>query len=66
MLKKYFIPILIILLAIVFFKLMVWSKDEASAIQIDEHVWRVEQVIIKKQKLSPVITLYGKIKPLIY
>jgi len=62
MLKKFFIPVIIFILAIAFFKLMVASKDETPAIAIDEHVWRVEQRIIETQKLAPVITLYGKIE----
>ncbi len=62
MLKKFFIPVIIFILAIAFFKLMLATRDEVPAIAIDEHVWRVEQRIIDTQKLAPVITLYGKIE----
>ena len=62
MLKKLFIPIIIFILAIVFFKVMLSTKDESDDIKFEEHVWRVEQSIIKKQTLSPSITLYGRIE----
>ena len=62
MLKKFVIPALIIICAIVFFKLMLASKQESPAIKINEHVWRVEQKVIEKQTLSPIMTLYGKIE----
>ena len=62
MLKKFFIPVIIFIFAIAFFKLMLATRDETPAIAIDEHVWRVEQRIIDTQKLAPVITLYGKIE----
>jgi len=62
MLKKLIIPIVIFFLAIVFFKLMVSTKEHSPEIEINEHVWRVEQNIVEKQKLSPVITLYGRVE----
>ncbi len=62
MLKKFVIPALIIICAIAFFKLMLASKEDAPAIKINEHVWRVEQKVIEKQTLSPIMTLYGKIE----
>ncbi|MCU7835700.1 MAG: biotin/lipoyl-binding protein [gamma proteobacterium symbiont of Taylorina sp.] len=62
MLKKLFIPIIILLLALVFFKWMLMSKDKTADIEFKEHVWRVEQTIIEKQTLSPGMTLYGKIE----
>ena len=62
MLKKTIIPILIFIVAIIFFKIMLSSKDKSPAIEFKEHVWRVEQNIIEKHTLSPSITLYGKIE----
>lgn len=60
MIKKLLIPVLIFILAIVFFKILLATKAKSPDIAIDEHVWRVEQTRIEKQKLSPVITLYGR------
>lgn len=57
---KILAPIIIIILGFAFFKLMVATRGKAPEIKIQEHVWRVEQTRIKKQKLAPVITLYGK------
>lgn len=62
MLKKFIIPLIIFILAIVFFKMMLATKKELPEIETNEHVWRVEQSIIEKQKLSPVITLYGTVE----
>ena len=62
MIKKLFIPLAIFALAIVFFKVMLSTKDESPDIQFKEHVWRVDQTIIEQQTLSPSITLYGKIE----
>jgi len=62
MLRKFIIPVIIFVFAIAFFKLMLATKDESVEIEIEEHVWRVEQTIIKKLKLSPAITLYGRIE----
>lgn len=62
MLKKFVIPAVIIICAIAFFKLMLASKEDSPAIKINEHVWRVEQKVIEKQTLSPIMTLYGKIE----
>jgi len=62
MLKKFIIPLIIFILAIVFFKMMLATKKELPEIETSEHVWRVEQSIIEKQKLSPVITLYGTVE----
>lgn len=62
MLKKIITPIIIFIFAILFFKMMISTRDKAPEIQINEHVWRVEQRIIEKQTLSPVITLYGKVE----
>lgn len=60
MIKKLLIPAIIFILAIVFFKLLLATKAKSPVIEIEEHVWRVEQTKVEKQKLSPVITLYGK------
>lgn len=62
MIKKIIIPAAIIILAIVFFKMMLATKERSSEITIKEHVWRVEQSIVKKQTLSPTITLYGRVE----
>ncbi len=62
MLKKFIIPLIILILAIVFFKMMLATKKESPEIETNEHVWRVEQSIVEKQKLSPVITLYGRVE----
>ena len=62
MLKKILIPSIIFILAIVFFKMMIATKDQSPAIEINEHVWRVKQHIVDKQSLSPVITLYGRVE----
>ena len=62
MLKKFIIPLIIFILAIVFFKMMLATKKESPEIETKEHVWRVEQSIVEKQKLSPVITLYGRVE----
>ncbi len=53
-------PIIIIILGLGFFKLMVATRDKSPDIEIKGHVWRVEQSRVIKQKLAPVITLYGK------
>ncbi len=53
-------PVIIIILGIGFFKLMVATRDKTPDIEIKEHIWRVEQSRVIKQKLAPVITLYGK------
>ena len=60
--KKFLIPIAILAVAFIFFKLMVATKEAPPAIDIQEHVWRVEQSKITSQKLSPIITLYGKVE----
>lgn len=62
MLKKIIIPFFILILAIIFFKMMLASKDKSSEIKVNEHVWRVEQSIVRKQTLSPTITLYGRVE----
>ncbi|MBE9526739.1 MAG: biotin/lipoyl-binding protein [Proteobacteria bacterium] len=62
MLKKAIIPVIIFVVAIIFFKIMLSSKDKAADIEFKEHVWRVEQNVIEKKTLSPSITLYGKIE----
>ncbi|RKZ91538.1 MAG: RND transporter, partial [Gammaproteobacteria bacterium] len=62
MLKKFIIPLIIFILAIVFFKVMLSTKDKSAAIEINEHIWRVEQSIVDKQSLSPAITLYGRVE----
>ncbi|MCW8931951.1 MAG: HlyD family efflux transporter periplasmic adaptor subunit [Gammaproteobacteria bacterium] len=62
MLKKLILPIIILILAIIFFKIMLESKDKSPAIEVNEHVWRVEQQQVEKQTLSPVITLYGRVE----
>lgn len=62
MLKKAIIPVIIFIVAIIFFKIMLSSKDKAADIEFKEHVWRVEQNVIEKKTLSPSITLYGKIE----
>ena len=62
MLKKIIIPLIIFALAIAFFKLMVSTKDKSPEIEINEHIWRVEQSIVDKQTLSPAITLYGRVE----
>jgi len=48
------------MLAIVFFILLFATRAKSPEIEIEEHVWRVQQSRVEKQKLSPVITLYGK------
>ena len=62
MLKKFIIPLIIFILAIIFFKVIVSTKDKPSEIEINEHIWRVEQSIVDKQTLSPAITLYGRVE----
>jgi len=62
MLKKFIIPLIIFILAIVFFKVMLSTKDKSAAVEINEHIWRVEQSIVDKQRLSPAITLYGRVE----
>ena len=62
MLKKFIIPLIIFIVAIVFFKMMIATKNQSPEIETKEHVWRVEQSIVEKQKLSPVITLYGRVE----
>ncbi len=62
MLRKFFIPAIIFILSIAFFKLMLASKKATPEIEIDEHVWRIEQRIVEKRTLSPVITLYGRVE----
>ncbi len=62
MLKKFIIPLIIFILAIVFFKMMTATKEQSPEIEVNEHVWRVEQRMVEKQKLSPVITLYGRVE----
>ncbi len=62
MLKKIIIPLIIFALAIVFFKFMMSSKEKVPEINIKEHVWRVQQALIKTQTLSPALTLYGRVE----
>ena len=62
MLKKFIIPLIIFILAIIFFKVIVSTKDKPSEIEINEHIWRVEQSIVDKQTLSPALTLYGRVE----
>jgi multidrug efflux pump subunit AcrA (membrane-fusion protein) len=62
MLKKFIIPLIIFILAIIFFKVIVSTKDKPSEIEINEHIWRVEQNIVEQQTLSPAITLYGRVE----
>jgi len=38
------------------------SKDKAPEIEFEEHVWHVDQIMIEKQSLAPIITLYGKVE----
>ncbi len=54
------VPIIIIILGFGFFKLMLATRDKTPDIEIHEHVWRVQQTQVNKQKRAPVITLYGK------
>ena len=60
MIKKFLLPLIIIAVAFIFFKVMSATKEEAPTIAAEEHVWRVEQTVVKQQKLAPVTTLYGK------
>ena len=62
MLKKVIIPIIIFALAIAFFKVMISSKDKSPAIEINEHVWRVDQSIVQAETLAPAMSLYGKVE----
>ncbi|MCU7939145.1 MAG: HlyD family efflux transporter periplasmic adaptor subunit [gamma proteobacterium symbiont of Bathyaustriella thionipta] len=62
MLKKFIIPLIILILAIVFFKVMVSTKDKSPEVEINEHIWRVQQTIVDKQMLSPAVTLYGRVE----
>ena len=62
MLKKFFIPIVIFIVAIAFFTVMLSTREVADEIKFKEHVWRIEQTIVEKQRLSPSITLYGRIE----
>jgi len=62
MLKKIIIPLIIFALAIVFLKFMLGSKEKVPEINIKEHVWRVQQALIKTQTLSPALTLYGRVE----
>jgi len=62
MIKKIIIPIAIFIFAILFFKVMIATKDKSPEIKVNEHVWQVEQSIVEKQSLSPVITLYGRVE----
>ena len=62
MLKKIIIPLIIFACAILFFKFMLSSKDKTADISVDEHIWRVDQVQVNKQLLSPSLTLYGRVE----
>ncbi len=62
MIKKIIIPIAIFVIAILFFKIMISTKDNAPEITVKEHVWQVEQIKVTKQALAPVMTLYGKVE----
>ncbi len=62
MLKRIIIPLIILGLAVAFFKVMLASKDKPEEIVVNEHVWRVKQITVKKQTLSPAMTLYGRIE----
>lgn len=62
LLKKVIIPVAIFVLAIIIFKMMIATKDPVPEIEIKEHVWRVEQSVVEPQRLSPVLTLYGKVE----
>ena len=62
MLKKIIIPLIIFALAIAFFKFMLGSKDKAPDINVNEHIWRVQQSVVKKQTLSAALTLYGRVE----
>jgi len=62
MLKKYILPVIILILALAGFKWTIMSKDKAPEIEFEEHVWHVDQIMIEKQSLAPIITLYGKVE----
>jgi multidrug efflux pump subunit AcrA (membrane-fusion protein) len=58
----YLIPVLIIVLAIGFVKMLIKTRPESPQVSIEEHVWRVKNTIVSKQKLAPMITLYGRVE----
>jgi len=60
--KRILLPIVIVLVAIATFIGLKQSKPAKTVIQKPEKVWRVNTVPVNFQKISPEITLYGRIE----
>jgi len=60
--KRILLPIVIVLIAIATFVGLKQSKPEKIVIQKPEKIWRVNTVPVNFQKISPEITLYGRVE----
>ena len=61
-LKRFLIPLLIIIGAVAVFVYMKSTKPQAKQVEIKEKVWMVETVSARFENLAPVQTLYGTVE----
>lgn len=62
MLKRVLLPIIIVMIAIAIFMTLSASKPEKKSLERPEKIWRVNSVPIQLEKISPEITLYGRVE----
>lgn len=62
MLKRVFLPVAILAIAIVIFMALSASKPEKKSLNAPEKTWRVNTVSVQLEKISPEITVYGRVE----
>ncbi len=58
--RRYIVPILIIVISISFFVLMIKNKPQPAQKNADERAWSIKSLIVSKGDHKPVIELYGR------
>lgn len=59
---KFFLPLIILAVAVALVYYLVNSKPERKQPELKEKVWQVDVINAKRQTLSPSITLYGRVE----
>lgn len=58
---KLILPVVIVLLAVLLFKLLVSSKPEPKKAELKEKVWSVQAQPVELETRAPVLTVYGEV-----
>jgi len=59
--RRYIVPILILMISILFFMIMIKNKPAPLQKDTPERAWSVESLIVKKSSHKPVLQLYGQV-----